>query len=72
MHILTANSSFPDEPLDLPPESGPEGSPLEGAAEQSALAWIAANGVENDTLPTDLADQHDHCLYDRPKKDRPR
>ncbi len=46
--------------------------PLAGEAEESALAWIAAHAVENDTLPTDLADQHDHYLYGCPKNDRPR
>jgi hypothetical protein len=64
----------PDEPLDLPPNQALRVhiEPLEGEAEESALAWIAANAVENDTLPTDLADQHDHYLYGCPKKDRPR
>jgi hypothetical protein len=37
--------------------------------ETSALDWIAANSVESDALPTDLADEHDHYLYGRPKKD---
>ena len=64
----------PDEPLDLPPNQALRVhiEPLEGEAEESALAWIAANAVENDTLPTDLADQHDPYLYGCPKKDRPR
>jgi hypothetical protein len=35
----------------------------------SGLAWIAANSIESDALPTDLADEHDHYLYGRPKKD---
>ena len=39
--------------------------------EESALAWLAANAVENDALPTDLADQHDCYLYGCPTKDRP-
>lgn len=62
----------PDEPLDLRPNQALriQIEPLE--TEESALAWIAANAVENDTLPTDLADHHDHYLYGRPKKDRPR
>jgi hypothetical protein len=38
--------------------------------EQSALSLIAANAMDSDALPTDLADQHDHYLYGRPKKDR--
>ena len=40
------------------------------SAEGSALSWIAANATDSDALPTDLADQHDHYLYGRPKKDR--
>jgi hypothetical protein len=43
--------------------------PIEGETEESALAWIAANAVDSDALPTDLADQHDHYLCGRPKKD---
>jgi hypothetical protein len=39
--------------------------------EKSGLAWLAANAVENDALPTDLADQHDCYLYGCPTKDRP-
>ena len=67
---------IPDEPLDMPPNQalivqiervGPR-EPAEG----SALAWLAANALENDALPTDLADQHDHYLYGRPAKDQPR
>jgi hypothetical protein len=38
-------------------------------AEESALAWLAANAVEHDALPTDLADQHDRYLYGSPMKD---
>jgi len=37
--------------------------------EGSALVWIAANPVEDDAVPTDLADEHDHYLDGRPKKD---
>ena len=37
--------------------------------ESSALVWIAADGVENDALPTDFADEQDDCLYKCPKKD---
>jgi hypothetical protein len=64
---------IPDEPLDMPPNQalilriervGPD-----GPAEESALAWLAANAVENDALPKDLADQHDHYLYGRTSKD---
>ena len=38
-------------------------------ADESALAWLAANAVENDALPADLADQHDHYLYGCPTSD---
>jgi hypothetical protein len=34
-------------------------------AEQSVLSWLAANAVESDALPADLADRHDHYLYGR-------
>ena len=61
----------PDEPLDLRPNQAliVQIEPIEGEKEESALAWIAANAGDSDTLPTDLADQHDHYLYGRPKKD---
>jgi len=65
----------PDEPLDLPPNQAVmvRIEPIQNkSSEESALAWIAANAVESDALPTDLADQHDHYLYGRPKKDRAR
>ncbi len=64
---------IPDEPLDLRPNQAVivQIEPLEGEMEESALAWIEANAVESDALPTDLADQHDHYLYGRPKKDNP-
>jgi len=80
--FLTVNAHFdgkaiiPDEPLDLPPNQalilqiervGPRAT-----AEESVLAWLAANAVEDDALPTDLADQHNHYLYGSPTKDRPR
>ena len=76
---MTVNAHFdgkaiiPDEPLDLPPNQAlivqiePVGA--RETAEGSALAWLAENAVENDDLPTDLADQHDHYLYCRPRKD---
>jgi hypothetical protein len=77
--MVTVNAHFdgkvivPDEPLDLPPDQAlivqiERVGALE-PAEESALAWIAANAVDSDALPTDLADQHDHYLYGRPKKD---
>ena len=77
---VTVNAQFdgkvivPDEPLDLRPNQAVrvQIEPLADEADESALAWIAANAVENDPLPVDLADQHDHYLYGPPKKDRPR
>lgn len=67
---------IPDEPLDMPPNQAlilqiERVGPPE-PAEDSALAWLAANAVENDQLPTDLADHHDHYLYGSPTKGRPR
>ena len=67
----------PDEPLDLPPNQtlvlqilavGGKDVP----ADESAPAWIAANAVESEKLPTDLADRHDHYLYGRSSKDEQR
>jgi hypothetical protein len=78
---MTVNTHFdgkiivPDEPFDLPPNHAlivqiERVGALE-PSEESALAWIAANAVDSDALRTDLADQHDHYLYGRPKKDTP-
>jgi len=76
---MTVNAHFdgraiiPDEPLDLPPNQAlivqiePVGA--RETADESALAWLGANAVENDALPTDLADRHDHYLYGRPAQD---
>ena len=67
----------PDEPLDLPPNQalivqiervGDEAVP----SDESALTWIAANAVDSEALPTDLADQHDHYLYGRSSADERR
>ena len=74
---MTVNAHFdgkvivPDEPLDLRPNQAlrVQIEPIEDEGEDSALAWIVAHAVESDALPTDLADQHDHYLYGRPKKD---
>ncbi len=64
----------PDEPLDLPPNQalivqietrGDESAP----SDESALTWIAANAVDSDALPPDLADRHDHDLYGRSSAD---
>jgi len=67
---------IPDKPLDLPANQAlivqiePVGA--RETAEESALAWLAANAVEDDALPADLADRHDHYLYGCPTKDRQR
>lgn len=74
---MTVNAHFdgkvivPDEPLDLRPNQAliVQIERIEGETEESALTWIAVNAVDSDALPDDLADQHDHCLYGRPKKD---
>lgn len=67
---------IPDEPLDLPPNQALivriERVGTRETAEVSALAWLAANAVESDGLPTDLADRHDHYLYGSPTKDKQR
>jgi len=79
---MTVNAHFdgkaiiPDEPLDMPPNQAlipqiERVGPRE-TAEESALAWLAANAVEDDALPTDLADQHDHYIFGSSTKDRPR
>jgi hypothetical protein len=61
---------IPDEPLGLRLNQDliVQIEPIEGETEESALAWIAANAVDSEALPSDLADQHDHYLYGRPKK----
>ena len=79
---MTVNAHFdgkaiiPDEPLDLPPNQALivqiESVEARETADEPALAWLAANAVENDALPADLADQHDHYLYGCATKDRPR
>jgi hypothetical protein len=74
---MTVNANFdgraiiPDEPLDLRPNQAliVQIELIEGETEESASAWIAANAVDSDALPADLADQHDHYLYGGPKKD---
>jgi len=76
---MTVNAHFdgkaiiPDEPLDLPPNQALivqiESVGSRETADESALAWLAANAVEDDTLPADLADRHDHYLYGSPTSD---
>lgn len=67
----------PDEPLDLPPNQalivqiqavGGKDEP----GDEPALAWIAANAVDTDALPVDLADRHDQYLYGRSSGDEQR
>ena len=81
--MRTVNAHFdgkviiPDEPLGLP-----RNQPLivriesvgrkHDAAEESVLSWLAANAVESDALPMDLADRHDHYLYGRSANDEQR
>jgi hypothetical protein len=79
---MTVNAHFdgkaiiPDEPLDFPPNQALivqiESVGTRDIAEASALAWLAANAVETDALPTDLADRHDHYLYGSPTTDKQR
>ena len=79
---MTVNAHFdgraiiPDEPIDLPPNQALivqiESVGACETADDSALAWLAANAVENDALPMDLADQHDHYLYGCRTNDRQR
>jgi hypothetical protein len=69
-----ADKEFPDEPLDMPANQAsivqiePVGPGQ--TVDESALAWLASNAVENDPLPTDMAEQHDHYLYGSGVKDR--
>jgi hypothetical protein len=59
---------IPDEPVDLPLNQPlviriePRGT-LTGAADQSVLSWLAANAIEADTLPADLADRDDRYSH---------
>ncbi len=78
--LMRVNAHFdgkaivPDEPLDMPPNEALvveiERLGTRELVEESALAWLAGNAVENDALPTDLADRHDHYIYGCPTKDR--
>jgi hypothetical protein len=71
---MTVNAQFdgkvivPNVPLGLKPNQAliVQIELIEGETEESALAWIAANAVDSDALPADLAVQHDHYLYGRP------
>lgn len=70
----------PDEPVDLPRNEPlvvhvevprPKRPPKKRRG-MSALKWLAENAVKDDSLPPDLAYQHDHYLYGTPKKPEPR
>ncbi len=68
---------IPDEPLDLPPNQAlilqiQAVGGKDVTDEESSLAWIAANAVDSDALPADLADRHDHYLYGRSSGDKQR
>lgn len=79
--MMTVNAHFdgkviiPDEPIELPPNQ-PLIVRIEAiganalVGEQSAQAWLAANAVDSDTLPVELADQHDRYLYGGLPKDK--
>ena len=67
----------PDEPLDLPPNQAlilqiERVNDETALAEESAMAWLAANAVDSEALPSDLADRHDHYLYGRSSTDKQR
>jgi hypothetical protein len=79
--IVTVSAHFdgkvivPDEPLDLPPNQALilQIQPVDGKAEraeESVLSWLAANSVDSEALPADLADRHDHYLYGRSSDER--
>ena len=60
----------PDVPLDLPPNQAlvlqiQAVGGNDATAEESSLDWIAANAVDSEALPVDLADKHDGYLYGR-------
>ncbi|MDB5322147.1 MAG: hypothetical protein JWN40_3778 [Phycisphaerales bacterium] len=63
----------PDEPLDLPRNQRllvhiePE-VPVGDPPSPSALDRIAEQAVDDPSVPTDLAHQHDHYLYGKPKQ----
>ncbi len=65
----------PDEPVKLP-TNRPLAVRVELARsrrsknvrEDSVLEWLVENAVADDSLPADLAYQHDHYLYGTPKK----
>ena len=59
---------IPDESLDLPPNEAlivQIGGREAALAEESALTWLAANAVDSEAIPGDLAERHDRYLYGR-------
>jgi hypothetical protein len=64
----------PEGPVDLPVGSvveipdPPVATATPGIAPLAKLAEIAQMFPEDDSLPTDLAAQHDHYLYGTPKR----
>jgi hypothetical protein len=82
--IVTVTAHFygkvivPDEPLDLPPHQAlilqiqTVGGEECASMEDSVLSWLAANAIDSDALPGDLADRHDHYLYRHPAGDEQR
>lgn len=68
---------IPDKPLDLPPnqalilEIQTVGSSTE-PGDDSVLGWLAANAVDSEALPTDLAERHDDYLYGSAHNDEQR
>ncbi|MCC6591249.1 MAG: hypothetical protein IT168_31475 [Bryobacterales bacterium] len=58
---------IPDQPLDLPTNRAlilhiEAVADADSSAHESSLSWIAANAVDSEALPTDLADRNDFCL----------
>ena len=78
IHAIYENGVFrPIEPIELPdnveveivihkqPMPRPQ---VADSAPLANLAAIACQHPENPDLPTDLAEQHDHYLYGKPKQ----
>lgn len=75
VHAVYENGVFrPTQPIELPENSQVDLviQKLPGDSSTTAplakIAAIAAAFRENQDLPTDLAQQHDHYLYGTPKK----
>jgi hypothetical protein len=56
-----------DRPFVVHVETERSTDPVDGHAPGSALQWLAENAVDDD-LPSDLFAQHDHYLYQTPKR----